>query len=59
MSDKPTLRIDYDDDLMDVMDHVNKALAKTGFKFVDDGEIHDGWMLYTLTKVEEVNEDPV
>ena len=48
-----TLRLDYDDNAMDIMDKVNAVLAATGWQFVDDDETHDGWCLYTLVQEKE------
>jgi hypothetical protein len=43
-----TMRIDYDDQLLDVIDKVNKILAARGLRFTDDGQMRDGYMIYTL-----------
>lgn len=47
-----TLRFDYDDDLLNVVDSINKVLREAfGVEFVDDGEVHDGFMIYHLKPV--------
>jgi hypothetical protein len=45
------LRIDYDDNGVDVMDKVNKALEEHGLRFEDDEQPHDGFCLLTLRKI--------
>lgn len=45
------LSVWYDDQPDRVMDRVNKHLAKVGWKFVDDGKEHDGWIAYKLEKL--------
>lgn len=42
------LRIDYDDQPDAVVDKVNEILAQLGLKFKDDGEEHEGFILYSL-----------
>lgn len=43
-----TIRIDIDDGALDIIDVVNKALARHGLRFVDDNQDHDGFMLLVL-----------
>lgn len=50
MSD--TLRIDYDHDALDIMDNVNELLKPLGLAFVDDGQPHDGYAIFTLQRTE-------
>jgi hypothetical protein len=45
------MRLDYDDQGIDIMDKVNKALKVHGLTFEDDGLPHDGFNLYTLGPV--------
>jgi hypothetical protein len=46
-----TLKIEYDDDQVAVMDKVNEALEEHGLQFVDDGLPHDeGFCLYKLER---------
>ena len=47
------LRIDYDDDGLDVIESVNTFLAPRHLSFVDDGQEHDGYMLFALTETKE------
>lgn len=42
------LRIDYDHDALKIIDNVNKLLESHGLRFEDDGEVHDGWVVYHL-----------
>lgn len=44
------IRIDYDDDQLDVVDKINVALKSHGLSFVDDDQTHDGYCLFTLEK---------
>lgn len=44
-----TLRVDYDDQLDGVVEKMNKILRpELGVEFVDDGETHDGYMIYKM-----------
>jgi hypothetical protein len=43
-----TVRIDYDDDQLDIIDKINKALEVWGLRFEDDMQEHDGFILLTL-----------
>ena len=43
-----TLRIDYDDNALDIMDKVNAMLAQHGYQFVNDEQSHEGFEVYTL-----------
>jgi len=45
------MRLDYDDQLDDVVVKVNKLIAAHGLKFEDDGKEHDGFCIYALVKV--------
>ncbi len=42
------IRIEYDDDALQIMENVNKALAPHGLSFVDDDEAHDGFIVMEL-----------
>lgn len=46
------IRIDYDDQLNEVVDKVNAALAAHELEFRDDGEAHDGYCLYNLVSTD-------
>lgn len=48
-----TMRIDHDDDTLDIMDEVNRALGSIGFVFVMDETEHDGYVIYGLEKLED------
>ncbi len=46
---EPTIvRLDYDDNAVDIIDKINKALASRDLQLVDDGQPHDGFMLLEL-----------
>jgi hypothetical protein len=45
------VRIEYDDDQLNVVDKINAALKRHGLIFVDDGLPHDGYCLFTLRAV--------
>ena len=47
-----TLRIDYDDDVCDIVDEINDALEEHGLCFEDDEQPHDGFNILTLRRVE-------
>ena len=44
------LEIQYDDEMMDVMDRINVLLKSHGLQFNDDGLEHDGFVIYKLEK---------
>jgi len=46
-----TLKIDYDDNALDIMDKVNAILAKVGLEFVNDEQEHDGWEIFELKPI--------
>lgn len=45
------LRIDYDHQALDIMYNVNRILASKNLVFQDDGEDHDGFMVYILREL--------
>lgn len=45
------IRLVYDDDQLNVIDAVNKALRPYGLKFIDDCQDHDGFTLLTLQTI--------
>jgi hypothetical protein len=45
------IRIEYDDDQLNVVDKINTALKHHGLVLVDDGLPHDGYCLFTLQAV--------
>ena len=45
------VRIEYDDDQLNVVDKINTALKRHGLVFVDDGLPHDGYCLFTLQAI--------
>jgi hypothetical protein len=48
------VRIDYDDQLNDVVDKINRVLRSRGLIFVDDELLHDGYCVYTLQPIKPV-----
>jgi 23S rRNA-/tRNA-specific pseudouridylate synthase len=46
--DMLTVRIDYDDDGLMVVEKINELLVHRGLRFRDDGLDHDGFMVFTL-----------
>jgi hypothetical protein len=51
-----TIRLDYDDTELDIIEKVNDILQEHGLKFVDDGLEHDGYIIMNLvTKLTDVS----
>lgn len=42
------LRIEYDDQPDDIVRKINRALTTRGLRLIDDGELHEGFLLLTL-----------
>ena len=42
------IRIDYDDDQLNVIEKINKALKVHGLVLVDDGLPHNAYCIFTL-----------
>lgn len=53
MSKQKTIRFDYDNDFIDFIEKVNDSLKPHGLQFQDDGQVHDGYVVMTLEKLEE------
>ena len=47
------LRIDYDDNALDIMDKVNDFLAPYHLMFVNDEQFHDGYEIYHMTQTKD------
>jgi hypothetical protein len=45
------IRIEHDDDQLNVIAAVNKALREHNLEFVDDGEEHEGFAIFTLGNI--------
>ena len=45
------IRLDYDDNILDTIEKINKALESRGLRLVDDEKEHDGFMLLSLEEV--------
>jgi len=43
-----TVRIEYDDSALDIIDKINEELAAHNLMLEDDMLEHDGWMILTL-----------
>lgn len=52
MNDADQIRIDYDDDQLNVVEKINKVLKARGLVLVDDGLPHDGYCLVTLQAIQ-------
>ena len=50
------MRVNYDDDLLEVIDKVNVELSQHELVFVDDGEIHDGFCVYSLEEASQYDD---
>ena len=52
-----TVRIEYDDDALNIIEMVNKAMHKEGinYSFVDDNLAHDGYIILELKETKESN----
>lgn len=48
--------IHNDSDALDIIDGVNRLLAKYGLTFKDDGQEHDGYCIYTLCEQQKLAE---
>jgi hypothetical protein len=53
VSKNDTIRIEYDDDVIHIIDKINKTLAPHNFTLKDDMQEHDGWIILTLEKIED------
>lgn len=45
------IRIDYDDDQLNVVEKINTVLKTRGLVLVDDGLPHDGYCIFTLQAI--------
>lgn len=48
-----TIRLEYDDQIDDVISKVNWALEKYNLQFVFDGESHDGFEILELVETKD------
>ena len=46
------IRLEYDDDQLDVVDKINTLLEPIGVKIKDDGKEHDVYLLVVLERIE-------
>ena len=49
------IRIEYDDDQLNVIDKINTALKSHGLVLVDDGLPHDGYCLFILQAISKAD----
>jgi len=49
---EPTIRIEYDDDALAVVDKINGALEIHGISIRDDGLEHDGFCIFTIERID-------
>ena len=42
------VRVEYDDSQLDVVGKINRVLRQRGLALVDDGLLHDGYVILTL-----------
>jgi hypothetical protein len=47
-----TIRLEYDDDVLDILEKVNEALRERGLTFEDDMQEHDGFSIYILKEID-------
>ena len=47
-----TFTLQYDDNELDIIDKINKAIEPHGLKFEDDGEVHDGFIVFHVKTIE-------
>lgn len=52
------VRIEYDDDQLDVVEKINKALRPLDLVLVDDGQPHEGYCIFTLRTISSATPDP-
>ncbi len=47
------MEIHYRDGADDIMTNVNEALEPHGLRFIDDGQEHDGFVVYNIERLTE------
>jgi hypothetical protein len=47
-----TIKLEYDDNGLDIIKKLNDALKEHKLEFRDDGQEHDGFVLLTLERLE-------
>lgn len=50
MGSSMKVKIDYDDDQLEIVDKINEVLEEHGLKLEDDMQDHDGFIILTLVK---------
>lgn len=50
-----SVRIEYDDNQIDVIDKINRELKEIGFELVDDGQDHDGFIVLEIVDHTVIN----
>jgi hypothetical protein len=51
MSDPDEMKLDYDDNAIDIVDKINAVLASRGIRFDDDGLEHDGFSVLRVIHI--------
>ena len=51
--DPQIIRVDYDDQIDDVINKINVALEEHGLSFRVDDQVHDGFDLYELVNLNQ------
>ena len=49
-----TIKIEYDSNILDIMEIVNEAIGDYGIEFIPNEEEHDGYELFTLYDIKKV-----
>lgn len=57
MKKSEQIRIEYDDDALSITDKIADALLTFGVKMIDDGECHDGFMIFNFEECESRSEE--
>lgn len=50
MGNSMQIKIEYDDDQLEIIDKINDVLEEYGLKLEDDMQEHDGFILLSLVK---------
>lgn len=46
-----TIKIEYDDDQLNIINKINELLFEHKLKIIDDDEFHDGYCLFKLEEI--------
>ena len=53
MGSSMQVKIQYDDDILKIIDKINEVLEEHGLSLEDDMQEHDGFNIYSLVKKDE------